>query len=139
MSYKEWFEAHALKHAKIVSKLQAKSFSDDEIIEYFDFENMVKNEKDFCPLYADHKKCHDMEELNCYLCGCPHFHFNDEGIKRVNDKTQYSYCSIESKDGVQGVYGDAIHQDCSKCRVPHHKSFVKKHFDRDWKNIFPTF
>lgn len=54
-----------------------------EIIEYFRFENMVKNEPDFCPLYKDNKKCHDMEDLNCYLCACPHFRFDDNGFKKI--------------------------------------------------------
>ena len=47
MSYASWFERHAKKHKKIVDKLLAKNFSQDEIIEYFDFDNMVKNEQNF--------------------------------------------------------------------------------------------
>lgn len=135
MSYLSWFDEHASKHKKIVNKLLEKKFSQQQIIEYFDFENMVKNETDFCPLYKENKKCHDMQELNCYLCACPNFRFKDEGIKQIEKNTQYSFCSIDSKDGSQGLYGDKIHQDCSKCTVPHHKSYIKKHFDLDWKNI----
>ncbi|QOY54748.1 hypothetical protein HUE87_00415 [Candidatus Sulfurimonas marisnigri] len=133
MSYKSWFDAHADKHKKIVDKLVAKGFSKEQIIEYFDFDNMVQHESDFCPLYEDNKKCHDMSKLNCYLCACPNFRFKDDGIEKQEDKTQYSFCSIDSKDGNQGIYGDKIHQDCSKCTVPHHKSYVEKNFDLDWK------
>ena len=133
MTYQEWFENHANKHKQIVSKLITKNFTKEQIIEYFDFENMVKQEKDFCLLYADNKKCHDMESLNCYLCACPNFRFDDKGIKKVGENTQYSFCDIESKDGSQGIYGEVIHQDCSKCGVPHHKNYVEKHFDLDWK------
>jgi hypothetical protein len=107
----------------------------EQIINYFDFENMKEKEVNFCPLYAKDKKCHDMDELNCYLCSCPNFRFNDDGIKKVDNATQYSYCDIDSKDGRQGVYGEKIHQDCSKCRVPHHKKYVEEHFDLDWMNI----
>ena len=99
---------------------------------------MVKNENDFCPLYKDNKKCHEMESLNCYLCACPNFRFDDKGIKEVNNNTQYSFCNIDSKDGRQGVYGDKIHQDCSKCTVPHHKIYVEKNFDLDWKKIMSS-
>ena len=81
MSYKSWFETHAKKHKKIVDKLA--HLSDDEVIAYFDFDNMVKNEPDFCPLYKDNKKCHDTKELNCYLCACPNFRFDDESIKEI--------------------------------------------------------
>ena len=133
MSYTDWFEEHANKHKSIVSKLTVKSYTKEQIINYFDFDNMVKHEEDFCPLYKDNKKCHDMDSLNCYLCACPNFRFDDSGIKKVEQNTQYSFCDIESKDGKQGVYGDKIHQDCSKCGVPHHKTYVYKHFNLDWK------
>ncbi|MBU0719924.1 hypothetical protein KJ877_01135 [bacterium] len=135
MSYGLWFDAHAKKHKSIIDKLLACGSSKEQIIEYFVFENMVKNEPDFCPLFAQNKKCHAMQELNCYLCACPNFRFDDEGIKKVDDKTQYSYCSIDSKEGSLGVYGQAIHQDCSACTVPHAGDYVRKHFDLDWKKI----
>ncbi len=135
MSYKSWFDEHAAKHKKIVEKLLACGNSKEGIIDYFEFENMVTNEPDFCPLYAENKKCHDMQRLNCYLCACPNFRFSDEGVEKIEDKTKYSFCSIDSKDGKAGVYGDAIHQDCSKCGVPHHKAYVEKNFDLDWKKV----
>lgn len=135
MGYKEWFEEHAKKHKEIVDKLVEKNYSKEQIINYFDFENMVEKEIDFCPLYAKGKKCHDIQSLNCYLCACPNFRFSDEGIKNIDSKTQYSLCDIDSKDGCQGVYGEKIHQDCSSCSVPHHKSYVEKNFDLDWKKI----
>ena len=56
---------------KDLNQLKLEDKTTDEVIEYFKFENMVKNEPDFCPLYKDNKKCHDMEDLNCYLCACP--------------------------------------------------------------------
>lgn len=135
MGYKEWFEEHAKKHKKIVDKLLANNYTKEQIVEYFDFENMVLRESDFCPLYKESKKCHEMESLNCYLCACPNFRFSDNGIEKVEDKTKYSFCAIDSKDGKHGVYGDKIHQNCSACTVPHTKSYVLKHFDLDWKKI----
>lgn len=135
MGYNSWVKEHATIHKKIIDKLLTQGFTKNQIIEYFDFENMKVEEPDFCPLYKENKKCHEMEVLNCYLCSCPYFRYNDKGIKNVNENTQYSFCSIDSKDGIQGVYGNKIHQDCSKCHVPHHKSYIKKHFDLDWGNI----
>lgn len=125
MTYNSWLESHTIKHKKIMDKLT--DLSDDEVIEYFRFENMVENELDFCPLYKDNTKCHEMENLNCYLCACPHF--------RVGEKK--SYCDINSKDGGSIVANDGyIHQDCSKCCVPHHQSYIKKNFNRNWSIIF---
>ncbi len=124
MSYQSWHQEHAQKHKKLLEKL--KDLSDNEIIEYFSFENMVIKEPDFCPLYKENRKCHNMENLNCYFCACPNF--------RVEEKQ--STCSIKSKDGGSIKSPDGfIHQDCSKCTVPHKVEYVKKHFDRDWLKV----
>ena len=124
MSYKSWHDEHAIKHKKLVDKLS--HLTDDELIEYFDFDNMVKKEPDFCVMYAKNQKCHDMETLNCYLCACPNF--------RVGK--QSSTCDIKSKDGGRITAKDGfVHQDCSKCHVPHKVNYVKKNFNRNWKEI----
>ena len=133
MTYKEWFEAHAKKHRAIVEKLG--HLSDEELIRYFRFDNMVEREPEFCPLYQTGKKCHEMEVLNCYLCACPNFRFDDEGLQEAGDKTLFSTCSIDAKEGKQFVSAEAIHQDCSKCTIPHREEYIRKHFSRDWREI----
>lgn len=107
----------------------------EEVIEYFDFNNMLVNEPDFCPLYEKKQKCHDMEDLNCYLCACPNFRFDDNGFREEKGKTLFSFCSIDSRDGAQFVGENYIHQNCAGCLVPHKKEYIKKHFDRNWKTI----
>ena len=133
MGYSSWFNKHADKHKKIVDKLVSQGYTKEQIIEYFDFDNMVKMENDFCPLYKEPKKCHDMESLNCYLCACPNFRFNDEGIGEYNGSKILSKCDINNGEKFAGK--GVIHQDCSSCSVPHHKAYVEKHFDLDWKKI----
>ena len=133
MSYSSWFQAHGEKHKKIVEKLQY--LSDEELIKYFRFDNMVKNEPDFCPLYNDNKKCHDNKELNCYLCACPNFRFNDDGFKQIEQKTLFSTCDINSKDGSQYISDSAIHQNCAACFVSHSENYIKKNFSRDWFEV----
>jgi len=133
MTYNSWYQAHGEKHKAIMSKLV--HLSDDEVINYFRFENMVEKEPDFCPLYKEHKKCHDMEVLNCYLCACPNFRFDDKGLEKVENRTLYSICNIESKDGSQYFTDDAIHQNCSGCLEPHNEAYINKVFDRDWFKI----
>lgn len=142
MSYIKWFEEQAAKHRAVMKRLLADGLDKEAVIAYFDFENMRVKEPAFCPLYTEKnedgtlgKKCHDMTPLNCYLCACPNFRFRDEGFEKREGKTVYSHCSIDSKEGRQGVYGEAIHQDCSKCSVPHHVSYIRKHYDEDWKTI----
>ena len=130
MSYSSWFQAHGEKHKKIIDKLT--HLSDDELIAYFRFDNMVKNEPDFCPLYEKNKKCHDNEALNCYFCACPNFRFKDDGFEQQEEKTLFSTCGIASKDGAQYISDDAIHQNCAGCFVPHSEAYIKKHFTRNW-------
>jgi len=130
MSYSSWFQAHGEKHKAIMDRLT--HLSDEEVITYFRFENMVEKEPDFCPLYKKHQKCHDMQELNCYLCACPNFRFKDMGFKKIENRTLYSTCSIDSKDGSQHISDNAIHQNCAGCSVPHHEGYIKKNFSRNW-------
>jgi len=133
VNYSQWFQEHGNKHKEIMKKLI--SLSDDEVIAYFRFENMVEKEPDFCPLYQKKDKCHEIEVLNCYLCACPNFRFKDEGILKKEAKTIYSNCNIDSKDGKTFQTEEAIHQDCSACLVPHHEAYIKKYFSRDWFEI----
>ncbi len=124
MSYLSWFENHASKHQEIVKKVK-----EDDLIEYFRWENISKTDSDFCPLFAKNKKCHEIENLNCYLCACPNFRFDDKATKLK------SWCSIDSKEGRQIEHNGVIHQDCSGCKIPHGEPYIKKHFDTNWLNI----
>ena len=133
MTYNDWFESHGNKHKNIMKKLEG--MSDTDVIMYFRFENMVEKEPDFCYLYKDNKKCHDIEVLNCYLCACPYFCFDDNGLSKKEEKTLYSDCSIDAKEGAQFVSDNAIHQDCGGCTIPHNEAYIKKHFSRDWFEI----
>ena len=122
VTYQEWIDSHSKKHQNILKKLS--NLSDDEVINYFRFENMVKSEPDFCPLYRDNKKCHDISHLNCYLCACPYFVFDDEGLEQRGDKTLYSRCSINASKGGEFISDNAIHQDCSECTTPHDEIYA---------------
>jgi uncharacterized protein (TIGR00303 family) len=135
MSYQKWFDAHAAKHAAIVQKLIENGMDKEQIIEYFEFENMRMNEPDFCPLYKEGKKCHEIEYLSCYLCACPNFRFSDGGLGKKDGADIYSECEVASKDGSQQDFGGKIHQNCSKCTVPHTKEYVTKKFNTIWKEI----
>jgi Zn-finger protein len=133
MSYTKWFDAHAKKHKEIVDKLVKLDYTKEEIIEYFDFDNMVKKEVDFCPLFKENKRCHDMDKLNCYMCACPNFRFNDDGLGKYNEFKILSKCDINN--GKKFAGNGVIHQDCSTCSVPHHKSYILKNFSLDWKEM----
>jgi len=133
MTYLKWFQTHGEKHRKIMEKLT--TLSDEEVIAYFRFENMAVKEPDFCPLYADRKKCHEIKVLNCYLCACPYFRFDDAAIEKSDGKELRSLCSIDAVKSSFIEHDDIIHLDCSACLLPHKKAFIHRHFDRDWFEI----
>ena len=122
-----WLESHAKKHQQIIQKLLYKGYSKNEIIQYFEYTNLSQKEPDFCPLFAQKKKCHEMEGLNCYFCGCPHFRFYSYPKDRI-----YSYCAIKSLDGEQKCYSNSFHQDCSNCIVPHKKEYILQNYTLKW-------
>jgi hypothetical protein len=133
VTYNQWFEAHAKKHANIMKKLEG--LDEFDIVQYFIFENMVEKEPDFCELYATKTKCHEMYELNCYMCGCPHFRYFQTPI-REDDLEFHSICSINSKRGKRIVVGEnQIHQDCSGCTIPHGEDYIFSNFSSDWRDM----
>lgn len=134
MSYRNWVDEHAKKHAKILQKLAILCYLKEQIIEYFNYENMRLCEPEFCLLYSENKKCHEMDDLNCYFCACTHFRFTDTGMPQDNGCIVYSTCSIKSKDGKQENFNGKIHQDCSNCTTPHKKEYIQNTFDISWSN-----
>lgn len=134
MTYLNWFRSHAQKHHRLVQKLLHRGLDKEAIIDYFDFDNMAENEPDFCELYKTRTKCHDMESLNCYLCACPNFRFNDNA-EPCDGITTYSHCAIDSKEGAVFEHDNSRHQDCSGCTVPHHKAYICNHFNLNWLKI----
>ncbi len=130
MTFKSWEETHNQKVNNILEKLR--EISPEDIVKYFDFDNMVIYEQDFCPLYASNTKCHDVKTLNCYFCGCPYFKKSDDKPLFMLDGVKImSTCSINAKE-VKAFVLDGIQQcDCSGCDIPHKKSFVTKYINTD--------
>ena len=60
---------------------------------------------------------------------------HNPGLKDVDDKILYSYCSIDSKSGSKFISEISIHHDCSNCIIPHKENFIKKNFNKDWLEI----
>jgi len=65
MKYIDWYKEHLLKHQVIIEQIKDKT--KNEIIDYFEYENMQTLHKDFCPLFEQSIKCHNIKKLNCYL------------------------------------------------------------------------
>ncbi len=124
MTYKEWADSEAFRRGQIVLKLKTQGKSIIDIVDYFDYENMRVMEPTYCGLYIDCIKCHNIEELNCFFCGCPYFKFDDSGIETKGEQVTYSTCTIDAIKGSEFITGNTIHQDCTNCDIPHRKEFA---------------
>jgi hypothetical protein len=133
MTYAQWYRDFGDRHRAIVATLG--HLSDEEVIAYFDYDNLRLRHPDFCPLYATGEKCHDTDDLNCYLCGCPHFRYCDTGWGEESAGTRYSRCAITARFEQTFTHEGSIHTDCSACPLPHTTGFIREHFDRDWGKI----
>jgi Zn-finger protein len=127
MTYSVWYESHVTKRNALICSLKESGFSDRDIVDYFKWSNMVKVQPTYCGLYAENKKCHTLNELNCLFCACPYFKYNDAGLFEDEGKTVFSLCSIDSKFGTDFVHECSVHQDCSLCLIPHTKHFAYKY------------
>lgn len=127
MKYETWVQTYVDNVRGVITKLGDKPMED--IVDYFDYDNMAKNEQGFCPLYRDFTKCHVTNKLNCLLCACPHFRYSsDEPLEVTPDgKRIMSICSISSKQAGTFEVDNVVHCDCSKCHIPHSKQHTHKH------------
>jgi Zn-finger protein len=130
MTYTEWAEAHKRKRINLQRKLEGWGLTREQVVDYFDYDNMVRNQPDFCPLYATKTKCHNTDNLNCYLCGCPYFKCSDEPLEiEHNGNRIYSVCTIDSRFKRTFTYDGNIHCDCSHCTIPHSKTAALQHYE----------
>ena len=56
MTYKEWYIEHSKKRQNLINTLVIHNFSKEEIVHYFRWSNMVKNQPQYCGLYSENKK-----------------------------------------------------------------------------------
>jgi len=139
MTYESWLEENNNKIKEILSR--ASLDTPAEIARYFKYENMVEKEPNFCPLYKDRIKCHDVADLNCYFCGCPYFRImSSTELKDENKNMIVSMCVIDSKYKDK-YYEDPdenniikLHCDCSKCYLPHKTTYVERMLNKALKN-----
>jgi len=131
MTYKEWDEAFTVKRNKVLASLQDKTV--EEVTEYFEYSNMALNEPNFCELYKTNTRCHNIEYLNCYNCGCPFFKYDDDARKQPPDYLlpTFSICTINAKNSNKFESPAGTHLDCSDCTIPHTKKFTLSQITKD--------
>jgi dUTP pyrophosphatase len=94
-----------------------------KIIKEFNFLNRKNKHPNECPCYKD-KPCHNLPELNCFLCYCPEYKSKIEGG-----------CKINNPNG-KWLFNEKLPKgkiwDCSNCDYPHREEIVEKYL----KSIF---
>lgn len=93
----------------------------DSIIDAFEYDRLRGLDSSFCPLFEIGVKCHDMKYLNCYFCACPYY--------IVKDSTYL--CKINSR--FAKYIGNIL--DCSECKLPHYRGFVRKAIGKATKKL----
>jgi len=125
-NYRKYKKIFVDRRLEVVRKLLNKGMSEEEILEYFLYPNISKQEPDFCILYGCGEVCHSLPKgkLNCFGCYCPYFEmvvWND-GEKDITGRCAMGseYMTIFST-----ATGDHL-LDCSNCWFPHEEAEVKK-------------
>jgi hypothetical protein len=125
MTYTDWRTSHDDKVKVILDRLENEGYNKEDVVKYFEFENMVEKEPSFCLLYAEKKKCHDIPNLNCLYCACPYFKFNEDGLRELDgNRMLMSDCTIGSRFSGEFAYDGKVHCDCTNCHIPHSKGFA---------------
>ncbi len=98
----------------------------NKIVEEYRFEVRSKKNPNECPCYTS-KPCHDMPDLNCFLCYCPNYDtekiIGGCKINHPNGKWHYNELLPEKK-----IF------DCSDCTYPHSEIIIKKYLNELFNN-----
>ena len=130
MTYAEWQTQQHEKRSKLHRKLLSWGMVPDQVVSYFNFDNMSKYETDYCGLYETKTKCHDIPSLNCYNCGCPYFKVIDNPQPDLQGNKVESICTINSSYSKIFTVNGIIHCDCSGCTIPHTVKSAKTHLEK---------
>lgn len=130
MTYSDWEQEHKVKRSNLQRKLENQGLTEKQIIDYFDWSNMVVKQPEFCGLYKTKTKCHNIENLNCYNCGCPYFKYTDTPPLGTDGKKRFSSCTIRSKYSKDFETDGNIHCDCTDCTIPHTKTMAKRYYEK---------
>jgi Zn-finger protein len=89
----------------------------DKLISEWNFEVRKKYHPKECTCYSQDKKCHNIKDLNCLFCLCPHYYLNvEEGG-----------CKINSSKGKFIDTPNGKIWDCSDCYFLHKPENIKKY------------
>jgi len=95
------------------------------IVNEFDYEKRRKEHPHECPCNSS-EPCHNLEELNCFLCFCPWYESEkpEGGCKVGNPLGRGHYFERGGHSTSDRIW------DCSDCTYPHKKETVRQYLIR---------
>ncbi len=106
----------------------------DEIVNATSFDFRRNYFQKACPYYSMYPitKCHDLDDLNCFLCACPNY---------ASDKLEGG-CNINGAGG-KVTYHENLPVgevwDCSDCSINHHRENVKSYIRTNFSSLKKIF
>ena len=82
------------------------------------------------PCYNSGNPCHEMKNLNCFLCNCPQY--DSDYISKENNRYVMGKCKISSKFG-EYTNGEVGIWDCKDCKAYHHPKAVEVYIRNNLK------
>ncbi|MDD5192421.1 MAG: cysteine-rich small domain-containing protein [Candidatus Nanoarchaeia archaeon] len=98
------------------------------IIRKTDFKIRSKEHPEKCKCYQTQIPCHDLENLNCFLCGCPEY----------LSESPTGGCNLNSNLGEYIPYDKSPEGKlwaCDGCTYPHHPENVEKYLKANMKQL----
>ena len=91
------------------------------------FKNRSKRDPSQCPYYQKEppQPCHDIEDLNCFLCACPNY----------NSNILKGGCNINSKKGGYNNLPEGKVWDCSNCKINHTPKEVEEYLLKNLERL----
>lgn len=109
----------------------------NNIVEYFNYNEMKEKHSEYCPLYLKNQICHEvnLKYLNCFGCMCPYYKL-EISIDPETELYKLGQCLIKSnfgfykqtttKDNNKAPY---LILNCLNCSIPHQHTFVRKYIE----------
>lgn len=99
------------------------------IIKETSFEIRSQKHPNECPYYEKRTSCHNIEDLNCFLCICPEYSSDkDEGGCKLNHQSGKWHSPYPYSQS-RRVW------DCSDCPFPHFPTYVEQYLRKNLEEL----
>lgn len=102
----------------------------EKTLSEYRYDNRKKSHPAECPLYSMDVKCHNLENLNCYLCYCPFYDAKKQEGGCLKDNPYSKGKWFEHPNLPKGQIWD-----CSDCNYPHIEKNIREYMLKESKDM----